>query len=67
MRVMTHPEISEVKTAVGEFGWDGWTGTYFNANMSNGIVILFFTQIAGAGTTWQATEISRIVYDELNR
>ena len=67
MRVMTEPDIAEVKTGAGEFGWDGWTGTYFNANLSNGIVVLYFTQIAGAGTSWQATEISRIVYDELAR
>ncbi len=67
MRIMTEPDIAEVKTGAGEFGWDGWTGTYFNANLSNGIVVLYFTQIAGAGMSWQATEISRIVYDELAR
>lgn len=67
MRIMTDPQLAEVKTDKGEFGWDGWTGTYFNANPGNGIVTLFFTQIAGAGTTWQATEISRIVYDKLVR
>ena len=65
MRIMTEPEIAEVRTGAGEFGWDGWTGTYFNANLQNGIAVLFFTQIAGAGTTWQATEISRIVYEHL--
>lgn len=67
MRIMTDPQLAEVKTDKGEFGWDGWTGTYFNANPENGIVTLFFTQIAGAGTTWQATEISRVVYNELIR
>lgn len=67
MRVMTEPDIAEVRTGAGECGWDGWTGTYFNFNLKNGISVLFFTQIAGAGTTWQAAEISRIVYDELGR
>lgn len=67
VRVMTEPDIAEIKTSEGEFGWDGWTGTYFNANASTGITTLFFTQIAGAGTTWQAANISRIVYDELVR
>ncbi len=67
MRIMTAPGIAEVKTGAGEFGWDGWTGTYFNANAGNGVAVLFFTQLSGAGTSWQATEISRIVYDELCR
>ncbi|MDO4864574.1 MAG: serine hydrolase domain-containing protein [Ruminococcus sp.] len=67
MRIMTAPDIAEVKTGAGEFGWDGWTGTYFNANTRNGIAVLFFTQITGAGTTWQATEISRIVYEHLSK
>ena len=46
MRVMTEPDIAEVRTGAGECGWDGWTGTYFNFNLKNGISVLFFTQIA---------------------
>lgn len=67
MRIMTDEASAEIKTSNGEFGWDGWTGTYFCANPENGIVCLCFTQIAGAGTTWQAQEIDKIVYDELVR
>ena len=67
MRIMTDEFSAEIKTSNGEFGWDGWTGTYFCANPENGIVCLCFTQIAGAGTTWQAQEIDKIVYDELVR
>lgn len=67
MRIMTDPLLAEINTDKGEFGWDGWTGTYFNANPENGVVTLFFTQIAGAGTTRQAAEISRAVYDKLVR
>ena len=67
MRIMTDESSAEIKTSNGEFGWDGWTGTYFCANPENGIVCLCFTQIAGAGTTWQAQKIDKIVYDELVR
>ena len=67
MRIMTDESSAEIKTSNGEFGWDGWTGTYFCANPENGIVCLCFTQISGAGTTWQAQEIDKIVYDELVR
>lgn len=65
MRIMTDQSAAEIKTANGEFGWDGWTGTYFNANAGNGVTVLFFTQLSGAGTSWQAANISRIVYENL--
>ena len=67
MRILTDESSAEIKTSNGEFGWDGWTGTYFCANPSTGIVCLYFTQIAGAGTTPQAEKIDKIVYDELVR
>ena len=62
MRVMTDVSSSEIKTCNGEFGWDGWTGTYFCADPVNRIVVLYFTQIAGAGTTFQAAKISEAAY-----
>lgn len=67
VRIMTEPDIAEIKTGRGELGWDGWTGTYFSADPMTGITTLYFTQIAGAGTTWQAAEVNRIVYDCLVR
>ena len=67
MRVMTDVEKSEIKTCNGEFGWDGWTGTYFCADAENRIAVLYFTQICGAGTTYEASKISTAVYDELTR
>ena len=63
VRIMTDPDIAQIKTGKGELGWDGWTGTYFSADPATGITTLYFTQIAGAGTTWQAAEMNRIVYD----
>ncbi|MBP3249735.1 MAG: beta-lactamase family protein [Ruminococcus sp.] len=66
VRVKTDESIAQVKTAEGEFGWDGWTGTYFNSNKNTGITVLYFTQIAGAGTTWQAEAISKLAYEQLS-
>lgn len=63
IRIMVNKESSSVKTCNGEFGWDGWTGTYFCADAKNKIAVLYFTQICGAGTTYQASEISRIAYE----
>ena len=63
MRIMVNKEASSVKTCKAQFGWDGWTGTYLCADAKNKIAVLYFTQICGAGTTYQASEISRIAYE----
>lgn len=65
MRVMTDADKSQIKTCNGEFGWDGWSGTYFCADPVNRIAVLYFTQICGAGTTREAAEISSAVYGAL--
>ncbi|HOC33231.1 MAG TPA: serine hydrolase [Ruminococcus flavefaciens] len=65
MRVMTDVSRSRIKSANGEFGWDGWTGTYFCVHPESGITVLYFTQICGAGTTDQAVDIVNTVFGEL--
>ncbi|MCD7890552.1 MAG: beta-lactamase family protein [Ruminococcus sp.] len=62
MRILENPEKSQLKTVNGEFGWDGWTGTFFCADPTNNIAILYFTQISGAGTTRQAELVCEEVY-----
>ncbi len=65
MRIMTDVEKSRIHSANGEFGWDGWTGTYFCVHPESGITVLYFTQICGASTTDQAAEIVNTVFKEL--
>lgn len=65
MRILEDPKICQNKTVKGEFGWDGWTGTFFAADPSNNIAILYFTQICGAGTTRQAQLICEEVYKNI--
>lgn len=67
MRILECEEKSLLRTVHGEFGWDGWTGTFFSADPANKLVCLYFTQICGAGTTEEARKICGIVYDELIR
>lgn len=62
MRIMVNPDIAENKTAKGEFGWDGWTGTFFCTDSVNKLSCLYFTQICGAGTTKQAQQICKYIY-----
>lgn len=67
IRILEDADLSQLKTVKGEFGWDGWTGTFFAADPDNNITILYFTQISGAGTTPQAEKICKTVYDMLVR
>lgn len=62
MRIMTEPKKAQYKTCKGEFGWDGWTGTYFCADAENKIAVLYFTQICGAGSTTEALKTAETVY-----
>ncbi len=66
MRILEKPELSRLKTVKGEFGWDGWTGTFTAIDPENNIVILYFTQICGAGTSPEAEKICGAVYSILN-
>ncbi len=49
----------------GEFGWDGWTGTYFCTDPTAHLSILFFIQRINAGTTNAVKLMRNIVYAHL--
>lgn len=65
MRILTEPSVGHNSTPKGEFGWDGWTGTFFAADPTNNIAILYFTQICGAGTTKQAELVCEEIYKNI--
>ena len=50
----------------GEFGWDGWTGTYFCTDPSEHLSILLFIQVKNAGTSDPAKLMRNIVYSHLD-
>ncbi|MBR2087684.1 MAG: beta-lactamase family protein [Oscillospiraceae bacterium] len=50
----------------GEFGWDGWTGTYFCSDPCEHLSILFFIQVSCAGTSLPAKLMRNIVYSHLD-
>lgn len=50
----------------GEFGWDGWTGTYMAVDPENELSIVFFTQIAdNGGYTQTARRVRNVIYSAL--
>ena len=51
MRVMVNQTKAGSQGSLGEFGWDGWTGNYFMVDPKENLVLLYFIQNRGAGTT----------------
>ncbi len=50
LRIMVEPGMAQFNTWKGEYGWDGWLGTYFINSPSNNVTILMMCQRRDAGT-----------------
>ena len=50
IRVMEEPLMASFLTGKGEYGWDGWIGTYFDNSPGNGLTILLTAQRKDGGT-----------------
>lgn len=51
MRVCDRPGAAGLLTRKGEYGWDGWLGTYFCNIPDQGITFLLGQNVTNAGTT----------------
>ena len=49
VRILESPAKAHTIAPAGEYGWDGWMGTYFVIEPVTKTVILFFRQQTGAG------------------
>ena len=66
MRVCADESLTTLFSSRGEYGWDGWLGTFFSNEPSHGITLLFGTQQAGVGRTGSLVRrIKNIVMSEL--
>ncbi len=66
MRVCTEPGRYPGLACKGEYGWDGWLGTYF-ANLPNeGVTILLMQNVTDAGTTTVTRKVRNIVLSALS-
>ncbi len=62
VRVLVNKAEFGTLANLGEFGWDGWTGTYFTVDPEEKLVIMFWIQVACAGTSATAKLMRNIVY-----
>ena len=66
MRVCENESETSVFSSKGEYGWDGWLGTFFSNEPQHGITLVFGVQQVGIGRTGiLVREIKNIVMSEL--
>lgn len=65
LRIMTDPGLSKSFGTAGEYGWDGWLGTFMMIDPANELAMLFFTQLTDSGTTTTVRRIKNVVYSSL--
>lgn len=65
LRVAQRPEICNVVTEKGEFGWDGWLGPYMSVDIKNNLSIVSLTQMTDSGTTDVMRRMKNIIYTSI--
>ena len=65
MRIMTDPSQSATIARAGEFGWDGWLGTFMLVDPSADLAVVYFMQCRDSGFTPTMRRVKNIVYASL--
>ena len=66
MRICADAKNASIFSSNGEYGWDGWLGTFFSNEPAHGVTLLFGTQQIGVGKTGTLVrKIKNIVMSEL--
>lgn len=65
LRIAKKPGLSPVNIYPGEYGWDGWLGTYFCNDPANHLTIINMMQKRDAGTNCLTRKIKNIIAAEL--
>lgn len=67
MRILEDPEKAGLRgPAAGEFGWDGWAGTYVSVDPVNRIVFLYFINVTNGNREYQMKVLKNALYDCLD-
>ncbi|MBD5531147.1 MAG: beta-lactamase family protein [Lachnospiraceae bacterium] len=62
MRHLADPAAAGTNADVGEFGWDGWCGTYFTVSPKSNFIMLYFIQRCDAGCNEITRRLRHIAY-----
>lgn len=62
MRHLVDPAACGTNADLGEFGWDGWCGTYFTVSPKSNFIMLYFIQRCDAGCNEITRRLRHIAY-----
>ena len=62
LRVMRDPSLACVPTNHGEYGWDGWLGTFMSNDPATGVTILLMQNKKDGGTANYVRKMRHILY-----
>lgn len=65
-RVLQQPGQAIINGTAGEYGWDGWMGTFYMNDPKNHLTLLVFSQVPGAGNTRTVRRIRNVIYGGLD-
>lgn len=65
MRILMDQGEAGTNASLGEHGWDGWTGNYVTMDPAEKLVLLYFIQRCGAGTTTAVRKLRMAAYGAL--
>lgn len=64
-RVLLDPAAYQTNAPIGEYGWDGWLGTYITLDPSNNFMFQYYIQLADAGSMGPTRLLRQIAYGML--
>lgn len=65
MRIMIDEGLAVFNGTTGEYGWDGWLGTYFMNDPVHNLTVLLMQQLTDSGTTSYTRKIRNIIASSL--
>lgn len=66
MRIMKDPGAAISISRAGEFGWDGWLGTYMTVDPADDMILLLMYQKTDTGTTAYTRKVRNVVFSALD-
>ena len=66
LRIMNNPELALGLGCKGEYGWDGWLGTYMVNDPAHKLTFISMQQRADSGTTGYTRKMRNIVFSALD-
>ncbi|MCD7800041.1 MAG: beta-lactamase family protein [Ruminococcus sp.] len=66
VRILEDKQVAGTNASIGEFGWDGWLGTYFNVDLLENLSVMCFVQECGIGFSNLARKVRAITYGAID-